>query len=235
MRLKSVRWSAATWPINRIEQARQGALLIRGVIRIMATMNPIKEFEATVDAIYGVYLDSTTGFDKIRAGHEQQQRDSLRRFKESKPELATIEYLDSTLFIYGKGNPNKPDAVELHRCTQGQYKERNSQGGLNFLFIGNMSLVSIYQFWEDHFRAEVANYLDMDKNDLKESIMGDIRNLRRSIVHHSGIALPEVERCEILRWFHEGDVVYLDKEKFEKIIVEIKRMIKRLMNRNGNV
>ncbi|MCB2173540.1 hypothetical protein KQH65_12445 [archaeon] len=201
----------------------------------MATMNPIIQFEATVDAIYGVYLDSTTGFDKLRGWLEQQQQDSLRRFKESKPELATTEYLDSTLFIYGKGDPNKPDAVELHRCTQGQYKERNSQAGLNFLFIGNMVLVSIYQFWEDHFRAEVATYLNMDKNDLKESIMGDIRHLRRSIVHHAGIALPEVERCEILRWFNEGDVVYLDKEKFETVIYEIKRMVKGLMNRNENV
>ena len=108
-------------------------------------MNPIKQFEATVDAIYGVYLDSTTGFDKVRAWAEQQQQDSLRWLKESHPELATIEHLDSTLLIYGKGDPNTPDAVELHRCTQRQYKERNAAGGLNFLFIGNMALVSIYQ------------------------------------------------------------------------------------------
>jgi len=201
----------------------------------MATMNPIKQFEATVDAIYGVYLDSTTGFDKVRSWVEQQQQDTLRWLKESHPELATIEYLDSTQFIYGKGDPNTPDAVELHRCTQRQYKERNAPGGLNFLFIGNMVLVSIYQFWEDHFRAEVATYLNMAKNDLKEPIMGDIRHLRSSIVHHAGIALPAVERCEILRWFHEGDVVYLNKEKFETVIYEIKRMVQRLMNREGNV
>ena len=62
----------------------------------MTTINPIKQFEATVDAIYGVYLDSTIGFDKVRAGLEQQQRDSFRRFKESKPELATTEYLSTS-------------------------------------------------------------------------------------------------------------------------------------------
>lgn len=199
----------------------------------MGSMNPISQFEATVDAIYGVYLDSTTGFDKLFLSIEQQQQDSLRWLKEAHPELATIEYLDSTHFIYGKGDPNTPEAFELHRCSQRQYKDRNSKGGLNFLFIGNMALVSLFQFWEDHFRAKVAAHLKMAKNDLKDPIMGDIRHLRRSIVHHAGVALPEVERCEVLRWFREGEVIYLDKEKFETVIFEIKKMIKRLQQQSG--
>ena len=198
-------------------------------------MNPIKQFDATVDAIYGVYLDSTTGFDKVRAWIEQQQQDSLRWLKESHPELASTEYLDSAHFLYGKGDPNTPGAAELHRSTQRQLKERNASGGLNYVFIGNMALVSIYQFWEDHFRDEVAAYLKMAKCDLKEPIMGDIRHLRRSIVHHAGIALPEVEQCKILRWFREGDKVYLDEEKFEIMINEINKMVKRLSEKNGNL
>lgn len=193
--------------------------------------DPISEFEATVDAIYGCYLDSTSGFDQLRARMERLQGDSLRWLKKYHPELATMEYVNSAKFIYGKGHPTAPDAVELHRCTQHQYKERNSPGGLNFVFIGNMALVAIYQFWEDSFRGQIAAYLDMPKRDLTEPVMGDIRRLRRSIIHHGGIALPEVERCEVLQWFRKGEVVYLDKEKFKTLIFEIKTMVKRLANR----
>ena len=63
-----------------------------------------------------------------------------------------------------------------------------------------MSLISIYQYWEDYFRSKIANYLYLkDKSDLKSPIMGDVRRLRVSIIHHKGIALKDVERCEILK------------------------------------
>ena len=191
-------------------------------------MSALAEFESTVDAIYGVYLDSTTGFDEICRRHERQQQDTLRWLKDTHPELATVQYLDSTSFIYGKGDPRTPEAVELHRCTQAQYRTRNSKGGLNYLFIANMALVAIYQYWEDHFRSEIAAQLGLSKNELKEPVMGDLRRVRHSVVHHAGVALPEIDECEVLKWFHPGDLIYLDAEKFETVIYELKMMIRRL-------
>ncbi|WP_116473264.1 hypothetical protein [Zobellella maritima] len=196
-------------------------------------MQSIIEFERVVDYIYGVYLDSTTGFDKLREWFEKNQNDTLSSLKNSHPELASIDYLDSVHMIYGKGDPNTPEAVELHRCTQKEYKERNSIGGINFQFLGNMALVSLYQYWEDYHRAQVAAELGKKKNDLKAPIMGDLRRLRISIIHHGGIALKEVEKCELVKWYKEGDTIFIDKEKFEDVIFHVKNMLNELKSGNA--
>ena len=141
----------------------------------MKSVNIIANFEKAVDTIYGVYLDSTSGFRELQRKIVNQQLASLHKLQKTNPKLATIEHLDHKAIIYGKGNHNNPESYELHRCTQLEYKERDSEGGLNFLFIGNMALVSIYQYWEDYYRAEISSLFGIPKNELKEPVMGDIR------------------------------------------------------------
>lgn len=188
-------------------------------------MESVKQFEKVVDYIYGVYLDATTGFGKLREWFEKHRGVMLESLKSSHPELASIDYLDSVSMIYGKGNPNTPEAVELHRCTQREYKERNLETGINFRFLGNMALVSLYQYWEDFHRAQVAAELGIGKNKLKAPVMGDLRLIRISIIHHAGIALKDVEKCEVLQWYKEGDEIFIDKSKFEDIIYHVKNML----------
>ncbi len=188
-------------------------------------MDAITEFEQVVDYIYGVYLDATTGFEQLRKWFEEHQGKSLEILKSSHPELAIIDYLDSVDMIYGKGDPNDPKSVVLHRCTQGEYKERNKQGGTNYKFLGNMALVGLYQYWEDYHRANIAALFGMEKNEFKSPIMGDLRRLRISIIHHAGIALKDVESCEVLKWYKQGDEMFIDKTKFEEIIFSVKSAI----------
>jgi len=137
-----------------------------------------------VDSIYGVYLDSTMGFHLIISQYLVTQPQRIASLRETNPELASIEYLDSCAMIFGRGNPNSPDAIELHRCTQGEHKARNERGGKNYGFIANMCLASIYQYWEDNYRDELAKSVGKTKNEIKSPIMGDIRRLRVSIIHN---------------------------------------------------
>lgn len=197
-------------------------------------MESVNEFEKVVDYIYGVYLDSTTGYDKLREWFETNQKDSLLTLKETHPELASIDYLDSVHMIYGKGDPNTPEAVELHRCTQKEYKDRNKDGGANFQFLGNMALVSLYQYWEDFHRGQVANELGIKRNDLRAPIMGDLRLMRISIIHHAGIALKDIEKCEVLKWYKVNDSIFIDKTKFEDVIFHVKNMLNELRKQAGN-
>jgi len=189
------------------------------------TMSAIEEYLELVDHLYGVYLDSTTGFDLVKKSMEDSQKNTLKMLKEKYPELANQEHQDTTAMIYGKGDPNTPEAVELHRCTQGQYKLRNSEAGDNFKFIGNMCLISLYQYWEDHYRSKVASLFQMPKNELKAPIFGDLRLLRRSIVHHAGIALKEIEKSEVLKWYKEGDDIFVSKSQFEDVIYRLKALM----------
>ena len=129
----------------------------------MMTMSKILEYEYIVDSIYGVYLDSVSGFREVLKRFEVSQMDTLRSLKKTNPELSTIEYLDSTAMFYGRGDPNSPESKFLHRTTQKDFKERNRKNGPNHMFIGNMALVTLYQYWEDHYREQIANELGIKK------------------------------------------------------------------------
>lgn len=62
-----------------------------------------------------------------------------------------------------------------------------------------MSLISIYQYWEYYYRGKIAQQKVISKNDLRSDIMGYIRIIRISIVHHKGIVLKDAEKCKILK------------------------------------
>lgn len=100
-------------------------------------------------------------------------------------------------------------------------KARNSEGGINFFFIANACLVAIYQYWEDHYRRSIAHCFKRQKNEIKAPIFGDLRILRISIIHNNRKAIPEIKDCEILKWFNEGDLIQLSREKFDQMIDEI--------------
>jgi len=154
---------------------------------------------------------------------------TVNKFKSTDPEHASVQYLDSTLYIFGKGDPSLPTSIELYRCTQGEYKERNSERGVNARFIGNMCVIAIYQYWEDYFRQKIANLLNKkNKNELTSDIMADLKILRRSIIHHRGKALREVENCKLLRWFKEGDDIFIDKDMMQYIVFQVKSYLRAL-------
>ena len=91
-----------------------------------------------------------------------------------------------------------------------------------------MSVVSIYQYWEDDLREKIARHLGIESCDLKYSVMGDLRILRRSIIHNGGVAWKDIGKCEIFQWFSVGDVISLDKNQIRGIISEIGKMIEDL-------
>lgn len=58
---------------------------------------------------------------------------------------------------------------------------------------------------------------------LLSDIMGELGSLRNSIVHNKAIAYKKVEKFKKLKnWFKEGDKIYVNGERFEKIILYIR-------------
>ena len=181
----------------------------------------IKEFNKVLDDIYGIYLDSTRGFHLLREEIIKGQQ-----IISEKTGMSIVD-IDQAKQYYGVGDPNKPDSYILHECTQSQLKKRNEKSGDNYAIIANMCIVLIYQYWEDHYRKNIAEELGYtNKNDLKSDIMGDLRLLRISIVHNKVIAKESVENCKLLQWFKKGDIIYVNEKMFEKIVFYIKDFIK---------
>jgi hypothetical protein len=173
-------------------------------------------FLKTVRAVYGVYFDGNRGFNLV---HRQQLelRDMMTRMQGR-----DAEYWDSRAFVYGShADPENTDAMPLHTVTYRELTARNAADGENRIFLANVCLVSIYQYWEDRYRGEIAAALDKPKADLLVPIMGDLRHYRNSIIHRAGVAVPKVARCEVLRWFGPGERIELTEEHMRTIMVKI--------------
>lgn len=179
----------------------------------------INEFIKVINDIYGVYLDSTNGFDTIRKNFIAIQKHY------NTPEVA----LKEKNIYYGKGNPNNENSYPLHCCTQAEFKKRNEINGKNYKIIANLCLVQIYQLWESHYRKQIAK--KMDKKNLEVDIMGDLKYFRESIIHHQGIAIKNIKKCKILKWYKAGDTININKEKFEEIIRNIKSWAKSVLGK----
>lgn len=96
--------------------------------------------------------------------NEKQSEES--QMKSSETLKVSIEYLDSRSHLYGIGNPNEPNSIILHECTQKELKDRNDKGGKNYIVIAHLCVTQIFQYWEDYYRGLFAKSLDIDKSEL---------------------------------------------------------------------
>lgn len=180
-------------------------------------MNNANMFFQIIYDIYGTYHDSLVGFqcwrDKII---EMQKRSKL-----------PISEADKRKLIYGHGNPNKKDSYKLHISTQGGVKERNKNNGKNSKIIGNLCLVSIYNYWE-YYRSKIEKENNLNKNEIRSDLMADIGYFRNSILKHDGRGNHEMKKCKVLKWFKKGEEIFITKERFEEIIKLIEDFVEEL-------
>lgn len=174
----------------------------------------VEEYLKIVDTVFGIYLDSTAGFAQFSKMLESAQAEMSKKLSIEKSELYEKP------FWYSKGDPTDKNTYILHTATQKEVLERNKETGLNYKTIANLCVVLVYQYWEEHYRALIAEERGLAKDKLKIDIFGDLKNLRHSIIHHKEIETDG--KYGILKWFNKGDEIKISKEQFEKIILNVK-------------
>lgn len=132
-------------------------------VRAIALLN--EYFDIVGDA-YALYLDAGSAMTRFVTFIEDHQKQSLARFKGQKDAPQSLEELDRLNFYYGKGDPNDPSAQVQHVSTQAEIKERNRDNGKNAKTVSRVVILTIYQFWEDHYREEFAKALKRQKNEI---------------------------------------------------------------------
>jgi hypothetical protein len=79
--------------------------------------------------------------------------------------------------------------------------------------LGQQWIVAIASWWNDHYRQQFADALDIDRDLATHPLMGDINKMRNDVIHHHGIATADnTGRCEILTWFKPGDTIHVTHE-----------------------
>lgn len=176
----------------------------------------LHQFLERTNHIYGLFLDATTGFNEWRQNLLIQEKNIQKQTDK------TENNFDSMQYLYGVKQSDGKIKQLSHWTTLGELKERLNNKGENHLQIANLSLVMIYSYWE-YYRNKLK---ESKKKTINSDLMGEIRHLRRSIIHNKGLALKEVTSFKILPSFNEGVKIEIDEEYFEQIMVLIREEMK---------
>lgn len=172
------------------------------------------EFVSVVDEIHQLYLDCSLGFVHNKKILEDSQQASIEKLD------LPIEQLDKLPISFGRGAPG--ESIILQQTIQKDFKLRNQRGGKNHVSLGNLCIVQLYQYWEDHYREEIAKLISIPKNQIVSDLFGDLRLFRLSIIHHRGIAKTNIRTLKILIWFNPGDLISFSADQMDNIFLRVK-------------
>jgi hypothetical protein len=178
-----------------------------------------EEFTQHWERLHAFYLDAVAGFEFVLNHVESEQAEARNYVRDS--ELDSQEFQDTRMFTYSNIFSEDFCTSAIHRATQSEVRARNAHNGSNFITLGQLCLVSFYDFWNDYLRREyVVAKGCLDRNEPDEEVIkrrlrehashdlwGDFYYLRSSIVHRRGIATSAVAKCKLIKWFKPGDLI----------------------------
>lgn len=147
------------------------------------------------------------------------------------------------MFTYVKIFSDSFVTSRIHEATQGEVKARNEPNGSNFTMLGQLCIISFYDFWNDYLRREYViakGHLSREEQNqsvietcirkyARHDLWGDIRFLRQSIVHNQGIATSDMKRCKIIKWFKAGDSISILPAHMRAIFLGLRQYYNELL------
>lgn len=123
-----------------------------------------EQFTEHWERLHAFYLDAVAGFAFVLNHVESEQAEAGRYVRGS--ELDSQEFQDTRMFAYSVIFSEDFCTSGIHRASQGKVRARNARNGSNFTTLGQLCLVSFYDFWNDYLRREYViakGYLDQNE------------------------------------------------------------------------
>ena len=76
----------------------------------------------------------------------------------------------------------------------------------------------IFAEWNNHYRFELAKVWDCSHRDYVFPFFGELAKMRNDFIHNGGIAKRATANCQILRWFSEGQQMFLTSNMYVDVI-----------------
>lgn len=169
-------------------------------------------------------MDAIAGF----AGHHARvERQVCRITRKTKSKMS-----DEKPVVWASyEDPSKPDIIHNRIIRSNDYLSANSVDGSNTQQHSQAILVFLFTYWEDEIRPRLAKSMEVDANEIKSDIMGDLRILRNVILHSKGIIRPDKYKSLKLlgEMFSIDQPIHVSYENMHKIFVLIKQDCSRLL------
>jgi hypothetical protein len=175
----------------------------------------------------GAYLDALAGFTGNKARVELQvarirRRHSLQKDADGANTVVSSSYED----------PSKPEFIISRITRSSDYLAANSQGGFNEQQTARAAIVFIFAYWDEEIRPRLARAKKVSSpNEIQVDEFGDLRLLRRSIIHNRGkLSKALHQKLKVMGDAFAPDAeIHITPDVMHQIFVRLKQGIGRLM------
>jgi hypothetical protein len=140
----------------------------------------LRNFMDFVNHQVGVYCDSLSSLNGNKVRIERQiprvQRPAGRRIEQGHPVIVWVSVED----------PTSPDVIHHRTIRADEYVAANSEAGFNEQQVCWSIIVFVFAYWDEEIRPQIARVRGVKPNDVMIDELGDLRILRKSIVHDGG-------------------------------------------------
>ncbi|HTB02470.1 MAG TPA: hypothetical protein VK804_18545 [Bradyrhizobium sp.] len=190
-----------------------------------AELDILRDFIDFINQQVGVYCDCLSGFEGNKVRIERQisrvTRPTSRRIEEGQPVIVWTSLED----------PSRPDIIHNKITRSDEFIRANSEAGFNERQICWSIIVFIFAHWDEKVRPEIANMRGVQPNDVRINALGDLRILRKSIVHNEGVISAEDYRKikKMADLFSPNATINLDHDQMHKLFIFLKQAIAELI------
>lgn len=147
---------------------------------VLAELDVLREFIDFVNRQVGVYCDCLAGFEGNKVRIERQvarvNRPASRRIENGQPVIVWASVED----------PSRPDIVHHRIIRANAFMEANSEAKFNEQQICWSIIVFLFAYWDEEIRPRIATIRGVEPNQVQVNALGDLRILRKGIVHNGG-------------------------------------------------
>jgi hypothetical protein len=186
-------------------------------------LDALREFIDFINRQVGVYMDAMAGFAGNKVRMELQTARIRRR---SAPQIQS----DGSSIVASSSleDPSRPDVI-LSRIYRAQdYVADNSEGGFNEQQHTRAIIVFIFAYWDEEIRPRLPRAKSFSSpNDIRVDSLGDLRLLRRAIIHNKGIlSTKSHEKMKVMQdMFTPNAEISIPRDNMHRLFVGIKQGI----------
>ncbi len=185
----------------------------------------LQNFIEFINRQVGVYCDSISSFSGNKA------RVEIQKARVNRPSKVSIKNGQSTVMWSSYEDPSSPDVLHHRIIKVDDFIQVNSESGFNEQQICWSIIVFIFAYWDEEIRPQVAKIRNIVPNDIKIDEFGDLRILRKAIIHNMGVLTKvEYDKIKVLNdLVKPDDKIVFTHDQMHKLLIHIKQGVARLM------
>ncbi|MGL3104917.1 hypothetical protein [Bradyrhizobium sp. BR 1432] len=128
-------------------------------------------------------------------------------------------------------DPSSPDVLHHRIIRADEFINVNSEAGFNEQQVWWAIVVFIFATWDEETRPRIARIRGVEPNTIKIDEMGDLRTLRKAIIHNAGnVTASEHAKLKVMADLSQpGKPLTFNHDQMHALFVHVKRAIGRLI------